>query len=102
MSVVEITEEEFDEKIKADGKVVVDCYANWCGPCKVMAPILDQLAEELDTCTFYKLDVDQAEGVCKTYGVMTIPTFLLFENGEFKNKIIGIHSKNELEEFIQS
>ncbi|MBQ3307063.1 MAG: thioredoxin [Bacilli bacterium] len=101
MSVVEIKEEEFNDKIKVDGKVLVDCYANWCGPCKVMAPVLEQVADENDTCTFYKLDVDQAEEVSKTYGIMTIPTFLLFENGEYKDKIIGIHSKNEVEEFIK-
>ena len=97
MSVVEIKENEFEEKIK-NGKVLVDCYATWCGPCKMLSPIIDELSEEVDTCTFYKIDIDDAEEVSEKYNI--IPTLLLFENGELKKQMVGFKSKEELEEII--
>ena len=99
MSVVEIKENEFEEKIK-NGKVLVDCYATWCGPCKMLSPIIDELSEEVDTCTFYKIDIDDAEEVSEKYNIVSIPTLLLFENGELKKQIVGFKSKEELEEII--
>lgn len=99
MSVVEIKENEFEEKIK-NGKVLVDCYATWCGPCKMLSPIIDELSEEVDTCTFYKIDIDDAEEVSEKYNIVSIPTLLLFENGELKKQMVGFKSKEELEEII--
>ena len=99
MSVVEIKENEFEEKIK-NGKVLVDCYASWCGPCKMLSPIIDELSEEVDTCTFYKIDIDDAEEVSEKYNIVSIPTLLLFENGELKKQMVGFKSKEELEEII--
>lgn len=99
MSVVEIKENEFEEKIK-NGKVLVDCYASWCGPCKMLSPIIDELSEEVDTCTFYKIDIDDAEEVSEKYNIVSIPTVLLFENGELKKQMVGFKSKEELEEII--
>lgn len=99
MSVVEIKENEFEEKIK-NGKVLVDCYATWCGPCKMLSPIIDELSEEVDTCTFYKIDIDDAEEVSEKYNIVSIPTVLLFENGELKKQTVGFKSKEELEEII--
>lgn len=98
--VVEITQNEFDEKVKAEGKVLVDCFAEWCGPCKMLSPVIDKLAEEIDTCTFYKLNVDDAEEVSSQYGIMSIPTLLLFENGKLKRTSVGFKSAEELREFI--
>ncbi len=99
MSVVEIKENEFEEKIK-NGKVLVDCYASWCGPCKMLSPIIDELSEEIDTCAFYKIDMDDAEEVSEKYNIVSIPTVLLFENGELKKQTVGFKSKEELEEII--
>ena len=102
MSVIEIKEEEFDEKIRNSktGKVLVDCYADWCGPCKMLSPIIDELAENIDTCDFYKLNVDGASGIAEKFEIMSIPTLLLFEKKKKKNQAVGFMSRDELEEFI--
>ena len=97
--VLEIKESELTEKIK-NGKVVVDCFAEWCGPCKMLSPIIDELASEITDCAFYKLNIDEADEIPTKYGIMSIPTILLFENGEFTKKSVGFKTKEELKEFI--
>lgn len=102
MKVIEIKEEEFEEKIKnaKTGKALVDCYADWCGPCKMLSPIIDAVAENTDNCDFYKLNVDGATGIAQKFGIMSIPTLLLFKNNQLINQTVGFMSKDELEKFI--
>ena len=102
MSVVEIKEKEVKDKINNSKKkkVVIDCYAPWCGPCKLLSPILDELNNEIDTCEFYKINVDNAEELSREYGIMSIPTLLIFENKELKEKMICFKSKEELNEIL--
>ena len=100
MEVIEIKEEDFKEKIK-EGKVVVDCFATWCGPCKMLSPILDQVARESEGISFYKIDIDEAESVAEEYEISSIPTILVFENGELKNTSVGLKSKDEILEMIR-
>lgn len=102
MKVVEIKEKDFNNIVKKDAKVLVDCYASWCGPCKLLSPIIDEVAEETRDCKFYKLNVDEAEKVSKEYGIMSIPTLLLFNNGELKSKTIGLKSKKEIKDIINN
>lgn len=101
MEVIEISEEEFDDKIKESNKVLVDCYATWCGPCRALSPIIDEIALENGEYVFYKLDVDKAENISKKYGIMSIPTLLFFENGELRDKTVGFKSKDELIELLK-
>ena len=96
----EIKEEEWEKITSEKGKVLVDCFATWCGPCKMMSPIMDAVAEENDTCKFYKLDVDQAEEVAMQYGINAIPTLLFFEDGNLKKQKVGLTSKEEIEAMI--
>ena len=91
-------ENDFDNLIKE--RAVVDFYATWCGPCKMFGPIFEELSEESDI-NFVKLDVDKNEDIARKYGVMTIPTVILFENGEEVKKHIGLMNKEELVEFIK-
>ena len=100
MKVKEIQEKEWKKIIEQKGKILVDCYAPWCGPCKLLSPIIDELAEETKNCKFYKINVDDAEAISREYGVMSIPTILLFEDGELKEKTIGLKSKEELKKII--
>ena len=100
MEVLEITENEFDEKIK-NNKVLIDCYAPWCGPCRALSPIIDEIAGENENVTFYKLNVDNANNVARQFGIMSIPTILVFENGELKNKSVGFKGKEQIEEMIK-
>lgn len=101
MKVKEINETEFYEVIKSKNKILIDCYATWCGPCKMLSPIIDKIADENNSCAFYKIDIDSAEEVTNEYDIMSIPTLLLFEDGKLKDKIIGLRSKKELEELIK-
>ena len=98
--VKEIKENEFENVIK-EGKVLIDCYANWCGPCKMLSPIIDEISEELKDYNFYKLDVDTAEQLVLKYNVMSIPTLLIFDNGLLKQKVIGFKSKDDLLEILK-
>lgn len=93
-----IAEKEFEEKVlKADKPVLVDFFAQWCGPCKMMAPVLDELAEEhADVLDIYKIDTDECETVCSTYQIMSIPNLILFKNGEPALNLVGAMPKAEL------
>ncbi len=93
--VKQINSDEFKESIK-EGKVVVDLFATWCGPCKMLSPILDEISEEITTTKFYKIDVDDNEDIAREYNVMSIPTVLVFENGELINTIVGLKSREFL------
>ena len=80
-------EKEFDEVIKKD-KVIVDFYAEWCGPCKMLSPILDKVSKDLDLDT-YKVNVDEVEDVARRYGIMSIPTVMIFSKGKEVSKHMG-------------
>ena len=86
-----VTDEKFEEEvIKADTPVMVDFWAEWCGPCKMIAPIVEELAEEFDgKVKFAKLDVDSNPLVAMTYGIRSIPTLLIFKGGAPVGQIIG-------------
>ena len=97
--VKQIDSKEFKEVIK-EGKVVVDLFATWCGPCKMLSPILDEISEEVTTTKFFKIDVDDNEDIAREYNVMSIPTVLVFKDGELTNTIVGLKSREYLvEEF---
>lgn len=98
--VVQIKESEFNEKIKG-GKVLVDCFATWCGPCRMLSPVLDDISNEVTNYKFYKLDVDEAENISREYGIMSIPTLLIFDDGKLREKIVGLRSKNELIDILK-
>ena len=98
--VKELKEDEF-EKVKESSKAIVDCYATWCGPCKMLSPIIDELAEEVTSYDFYKVDIDEAENIAQKYGIMSIPTLLIFHNGELKDKLVGFKTKEELLEILK-
>ena len=77
-----ITEQGFEKEIK-EGKVLVDCYAEWCGPCKMLSPIIDELSEELTNVKFFKLNVDDNQELAQEYQIMSIPTLLIYEDGKW-------------------
>lgn len=96
-----LNEKNFDEKIK-NGVVVVDFFATWCGPCRMMTPILEEVSEEYeDKIQIYKVDVDDNEKLSKNFGILSIPTILIFVNGEMKEKHVGLWLKDDLSEAIE-
>lgn len=98
--IVAVTDASFDEVINGDKPVLVDFWAEWCGPCKMIAPILDEVAEELDSVTIAKLNIDQNPNTPPKFGVRGIPTLLLFKNGSVAATKVGALSKSQLVEFI--
>lgn len=96
------TSENFEaEVLKSEKPVLVDFYADWCGPCKMMAPAVEELANEQDDVIVGKLNVDFAPELARTYKVFSIPTLILFKNGEAVEKRVGVKSKAELEMLIK-
>lgn len=83
------TKEEFDAALKNTELVVVDFYATWCGPCKMIAPLLEKFSAEYTNAKFFKLDVDEVSSVAQEYEISSMPTILFFKNGEISDKVIG-------------
>lgn len=104
MSLVHITDAEFDTEVVQSGKpVLVDFWAEWCGPCKAIAPVLDELAGEYgDKLTIAKLDVDANPQTAQKFNVRSIPTLILFKDGEVGAQHVGATSKQQLKSFLDS
>ena len=91
-----------EEVLQADKPVLVDFYADWCGPCKMMAPVVDQLAAELDGVAYVgKLNVDENDDIAMKYSVMTIPTLMVFKNGAPAGKLIGVQPKDAVAKVVR-
>lgn len=94
---VEVTDANFDEFVKNNPKVVVDCWAAWCAPCRMLTPIIDELAEEKANVKFAKLDVDKNRAIPSRYGILSIPTLLYFKDGQLVDKTLGALPKQAIE-----
>lgn len=92
----------FQELISQDKPVLVDFFAEWCGPCKMQAPILEDLKKRVnEQATIIKIDVDKNQGVAAKYGIRSVPTLMIFKNGEIKWKQSGVFPAEELERLIK-
>lgn len=99
MSVIHLDKEDFND-IVSNGKVVVDFFATWCGPCKMLGPVFEKVSDEVNDVKFVKLDVDKFNDIAREYGVMSIPTLILFENGNELKRNVGFMSEDKLKDFI--
>ena len=100
MAVV-LTKENFEQEVlKADKPVLVDFWAEWCGPCQMMLPVIEELAKEQTDIKVCKVNVDEQMELARQYRVMSIPTFLVFKDGEVVKRDMGVMSKDELEGLI--
>ena len=98
----ELTLEKALEKAKNENKkVFVDCYTSWCGPCKMMGPVVEEISGELDDVKVCKINIDEEMEVAQRYGVMSIPTFIAFKNGEMTGKQVGAVPKGALADLVK-
>ncbi len=101
MSVLKITTENYEEEVlKSDKPVLLDFYADWCGPCRMMSPVIDDIAEERNDIKVGKINVDENEDLAMEYGVMTIPTIVIINNGETEKTFVGVTDKSKILESI--
>ena len=102
MPVIEVGNDNWDSEVIEGSKtkpVVVDFWAPWCGPCRMVSPVLEELSEEMtDTMTFCKLNIDENQDTANKFGVMAIPTMMIFKNGDVVDRTIGASTKNKLKE----
>lgn len=97
-----ITSQEFESKVmQAEGPVMVDFFATWCGPCRMLAPVMDEVAEEAQGAAVYKVDVDQSPDLAARYGVMGVPAIMVFKGGELKQSVVGFQPKQSLLEMLR-
>lgn len=102
MSVVTITKENFESEVKNETKpVLIDFWASWCMPCKMMSPVVDKLAEENINAKVCKVNVDEQPELAEQFQVMSIPTLLFFKEGEVAKKMVGVQDENDLRSVLQ-
>ena len=102
MALIHVNESDFREQVlENSGTVLVDFWANWCGPCRMLGPVLEQLAADRPDVTVAKVDVDENRSLAAAYGVESIPMLLVFKNGQLVNKSIGFVSQPEIEKLLQ-
>ena len=98
--ILELNGQNFEDIVSGDKPVLVDFWAEWCGPCRMVAPVLDQLADENDGVVIGKVNVDQNQDLAVKFGVQSIPTFVLFKDGEVADRMMGAMPKSAFENFL--
>lgn len=102
MAVTKVTVDNFEQEVlQADKPVLVDFYADWCGPCKMMSPVVDEVAEEEPDVKVCQINIDENMDIAQKYRVMSIPTFIAFKNGEEAGRQIGAVPKSALLELVK-
>ena len=102
MEVLKISADNFKKEVLEEKKtVLVDFYADWCGPCKMISPVIEAIAKENETTKFVKINVDNAQELAMEYNIMSIPTLVVIKNGKEVNRTVGLVDKSELLELIK-
>ncbi len=103
MALFHVNESDFEEKVLNNSKtVLVDFYATWCGPCKMLAPVLEELADEDDSFDIAKIDTDECPGLAMQYQVSAIPSLMVFKNGSVQAKTMGFMQLDDIRDFVAS
>ena len=102
MEVLKVTSENFEEEVlKSDKTVLIDFYADWCGPCKMFSPVVEAVATENEDIKVVKVNVDDAQDLAIQYQVMSIPTIVVIKDGQEVNRTVGVVSKSQIEEMVK-
>lgn len=98
----DIKTNEFKEKVIDSGKtVLVDFWASWCGPCKMLSPAVDSVSEQVSGADFYKVNVDEEPELAREYGIMSIPTLIVFKNGEIADQSVGVIPEADIKALVE-
>ncbi len=100
-NVESITDSSFEEFISKDGVALVDCWAPWCAPCRTLSPVIEELAGEMKEVRFGKLNTDENPSTAQKHGIMSIPTMLIYKNGEKVDQLVGALPKPEISKSLQ-
>ena len=102
MSVIKVNTDNFEKEVlQSEKTVLVDFYADWCGPCKMLSPIIDEVAEELENVKVCKINIDESRDLAGNYDIMSIPTLLVFKNGKVVNSSLGLINKEKVLNLIK-
>ena len=102
MGVIKISEENFKKEVLEESKtVLVDFYADWCGPCKMLSPIIEEVAKENEDAKFVKINVDEAQELAIEYDIMSIPTIVVIKDGKEVNRTVGLVDKTEIRAMLK-
>ncbi|MBE6596655.1 MAG: thioredoxin [Ruminococcaceae bacterium] len=101
MSVIQVTKDNFDSIIKSDKPVLLDFYADWCGPCRMVSPIVDEIAEERDDVKVGKINVDAEAELAEAFGIVSIPTLVVMKNGQVTSQLSGARPKAQILEMLE-
>lgn len=103
MSVIKVTSKNFEEEVsKSNVPVLLDFWASWCGPCKMVSPVVDAVAEEVEgRVKVGKINVDEEQELAKSFSIMSIPTLIVINNGKLVNQAVGVRSKEEILDMIK-
>ena len=98
-----VQKDEFEKIINESKPTIVDFFATWCGPCKMLSPILEKVEEDSKgDFNIVKVDVDESYDVAKKYGIMSVPTMIIFKDGDEQEKIVGLRQKNQIEDAVRN
>ena len=102
MAVINLNENNFEEEVlKSEKPVLIDFWASWCGPCRMMSPVIDNIAEEVNDIKVCKINIDEEQNLAVKYNVMSIPTFVVIKNGEETARSVGVQDKSEILNMIK-
>lgn len=102
MDILRVTSQNFEEEVlKSDKTVLVDFYADWCGPCKMLSPIVDEVAKEMSEIKVVKVNVDEAQDLAMNYQVMSIPTLVVIKDGKEAKRSVGLIDKSEIKNLVK-
>lgn len=102
MKIIHVTKDNFEEIKRSDKPVLLDFFAEWCGPCRMVAPILDEIAQENDDFVIGKINVDEEPELAQAFGVASIPTLVVLKNGEEVNRALGARPKDSILDLIEA